>query len=73
MIFRYVLYFNEVLRSSIRPIAPSLLLTIIRMNTIPNYSRKKKGCSPCIQIFDTTKSPGNIAYSSSWEEDISST
>lgn len=66
-------YFDDVLRSSIRPIAPSIQLTKIILNTIPIYknNKKKKGCSPWLKVYQTSRSPAELVYSSAWEQDIS--
>jgi len=69
---RYVGYFDEVLHSAIRPITPTIQLTKIILHTVPVYNKKKKGCSPCLKVFLTSKPPGELVYSSAWEQDISS-
>ena len=69
---RYVLYFDQILRSAVRPITPTIQLARVTICPIPIFCRKKKGCSPCLQVFNMTSFPAELVYSSAWEEDITS-
>jgi hypothetical protein len=71
-LFRYVTYFHEVLIHKVRPVPKTLKLVRVVINSIPVYNKKKKGCTPCLQVFNTQEFPAEIVYSSAWEQDTSS-
>lgn len=69
---RYVMYFHQVLSRRTRPVPKTLKCNRVVMNGVPLFSKRVGGCTPVLQVFQTSSFPASILYSSSWVCDASS-